>query len=65
MDKDDIYKQHILAPEFKKSFPNIAWKDITGMRDKLIHDYFSVNLDDVWDTVQQDLPLLKLGLSQR
>ena len=32
---------------------------MTGIRDKLVHDYFGVNLEVVWKTVQQDLPILK------
>jgi uncharacterized protein with HEPN domain len=38
--------------------PGIPWKSIAGMRDKLIHHYFSVNLDIVWNVVQNDLPAL-------
>lgn len=104
MDKDIIYKQHILeaitrvaeylegveynqflknkllqaglvreleiigeaakhfSQEYRSSLSGIPWKDIVGMRDKLIHDYFSVSLDDVWNTAQNDLPVLKNAL---
>ena len=41
-----------LSNEFKDRYPEIAWKDIAGMRDKLIHHYFGVAIDVVWDTVQ-------------
>lgn len=48
-----------LSNEFKNKYPHIAWKDIAGMRDKLIHDYLGVDLEAVWDTVKKDVPLLK------
>ncbi len=48
-----------LSSELKESHPEIPWKDVAGMRDKLIHDYFGVDLDAVWDTVEKDIPRLK------
>jgi uncharacterized protein with HEPN domain len=48
-----------LSSELKKGHPEIPWKDVAGMRDKLIHDYFGVDLDAVWDTVRKDIPRLK------
>jgi uncharacterized protein with HEPN domain len=47
-----------LAQEFKEKHSKIPWKQIAGMRDKLIHDYFGVDLDAVWETVQKDIPVL-------
>ena len=47
---------------FRAQHPDIPWKNIAGMRDKLIHDYFGVNLDVVWDVVQTDMPPLILQL---
>lgn len=41
---------------FKKSNPSIPWKDLAGVRDKLIHHYFGVNLDIVWNISKEDLP---------
>jgi len=47
-----------ISEEFRLTHPEIAWKKMTGMRDRLIHGYFDVNLDVVWETVTQDLPPL-------
>lgn len=48
-----------LTQEFKEKYPDIPWKKMAGMRDKLIHDYFGVDLDAVWATVERDIPILK------
>ncbi len=48
----------------RESHPGIAWSQMAGMRDRLIHGYFDVNLDIVWQTVQQDLPPLLAQLEK-
>jgi len=48
-----------LSDEFYNKTPEIPWSDIIGMRNKLIHDYFGVNLNIVWDTTQRNLKELK------
>jgi len=53
-----------LESEFKEQFPNIPWYKIVAMRNILIHEYFSVDLDQVWNTVQKDLPNLKKQLDK-
>lgn len=48
-----------LSPEFRKRYPDIPWQDIAGMRDKLIHNYFGVDLIQVWSAATEDLPALE------
>ncbi len=47
-----------IPDDYRQTYPEIPWRDITGTRDKLIHDYFGVNLAVLWRTVQEDLPIL-------
>ncbi len=53
-----------LSERFRKSHPEVPWKSIAGMRDKLIHDYFGVNVDIVWKVVRDDLSQLIDHISQ-
>jgi len=48
-----------IPQQFKDENPEIPWKDISGMRDKLVHEYFGVNLKIVWGVVEKDLPKIK------
>jgi len=48
-----------LSDELIKNNPDIPWRKIAGMRDKIIHDYFGVNLKLVYETTIRDIPLLK------
>ena len=43
----------------RHKYPDVPWKDMAGMRDVLVHDYFVVDAAIVWKTVQEDLPPLK------
>ena len=47
-----------LSPEFRAAHPDVPWKLIAGTRDKLIHFYEGVDLDEVWKMVTSDLPEL-------
>ncbi len=45
-----------LSRELRKRHPQVPWKAMAGVRDRLIHDYFGVNLDIVWQIVSAELP---------
>ncbi|MBW1809243.1 MAG: DUF86 domain-containing protein [Deltaproteobacteria bacterium] len=53
-----------ISPEISTKYSDIPWRDIAGMRDKLIHDYFGVDVDMVWVTATVDLPELDKQLSR-
>jgi uncharacterized protein with HEPN domain len=53
-----------VSPESQKICPNIPWSDVIAMRHRLIHGYYDVDPDIVWDTVQEDLPPLITALTK-
>jgi uncharacterized protein with HEPN domain len=55
--------KHIPA-ETKGKHPRIPWKMMAGTRDKLIHEYFGVNLQVLWKAVKEDIPPLKRSIKQ-
>lgn len=53
-----------VSTEMREKYPDIPWRKMAGMRDKLIHDYLGVDLDAVWDTVEKDIPVLKQTITR-
>lgn len=53
-----------LSESAKQRRPEIPWRQIAGMRDRLTHDYFGVDLTLVWISVEKDLPNLKATVEQ-
>lgn len=53
-----------MPADFRTMHSNIDWKRISGMRDKLIHDYFGVDYHLVWDVAKNKLPELKQQITQ-
>ena len=47
-----------LSKDFRQSHPEIQWRQIAGMRDRLVHDYDEVNLDLVWQVIKNFIPEL-------
>jgi uncharacterized protein with HEPN domain len=47
-----------VSAETRTAHPDVPWRDIAGMRDRVVHDYFGVSLDIVWDVVVNHIPAL-------
>jgi len=48
-----------LPEDLRKRYPDIPWKGMSGMRDRIIHGYDNVDLQIVWDVVKRDIPQIK------
>ena len=53
-----------ISPEFRKKYPQVPWNTIVGMRNRLIHGYYDIDLDIVWKTVEEDIPPLVIELEK-
>ena len=53
-----------LSDTLKESHPEIPWRSIIGMRNVLVHQYFGLDLDEIWDTASTDLPLLRVKIQE-
>jgi uncharacterized protein with HEPN domain len=48
-----------ISETLKNKYQDIPWKDLSGMRNKLIHDYIDIDVSIVWKTASEDVPILK------
>ncbi len=53
-----------LSEIIRKQYPEVPWKEMAGMRDRLIHFYFGVDVQLVWETIQRRLPELRRQMQQ-
>lgn len=53
-----------ISPLLKGKYESVPWQDISGMRSKLVHDYFGVDLNAVYKTAKEDIPPLKMQIQQ-
>jgi uncharacterized protein with HEPN domain len=52
-----------IPSEVRNKYPSVEWKNIAGFRDVLAHDYFGIDIHIVWQTIIEDIPLLKKQIS--
>lgn len=48
-----------LPEDFTVRYPNVPWRRIAGLRNRIVHDYFGLDLEIIWQVIQQDLPELR------
>ncbi|MEI6206574.1 MAG: DUF86 domain-containing protein [Desulfuromonadales bacterium] len=53
-----------LSEELKRGYPEIPWQDIKDFRNLLAHEYFGVDLEIVWNTIRDDLPMLLVAVQK-
>jgi len=52
-----------IPTDIRMRYPDVPWDEIIGMRNRLIHEYFGVDLDIVWQTIQDDLAALETAIT--
>ena len=53
-----------IPEEIRIKYPEIPWRDASNMRNKLVHRYFGINLEVIWQTLNEDLPMLANALQE-
>lgn len=54
----------MIPDSVRADYPKVEWKKISGLRDILVHHYFEVDLDIIWDVIQNKLPALERELAE-
>ena len=47
-----------LSPELKAEHPDLPWREMAGLRDRIVHDYFGINYEIVWSVIAEEMPVL-------
>ena len=47
-----------LSPELKAEHPDLPWREMAGLRDRIVHDYFGINHEIVWSVISEEIPAL-------
>ena len=53
-----------IPDSIQKGYPNIPWREIAGLRNRVTHAYFDVDIDIIWDVVDSELPVLKTQIQE-
>ncbi len=53
-----------ISDEFQEQHTEIPWSEMIGMRNKIVHDYFEIDVSKIWDTAKNDIPPLKKAVSR-
>ena len=53
-----------VSNDIKEKYPEVVWNELRGMRNFMTHEYFGLQLDTIWDTAENDLPVLKKQIEE-
>ncbi len=53
-----------IPDDFREKYPDIPWRKIAGLRDVLIHEYFGISSNRIWNIIANDLPNLKTNIKE-